>query len=103
MSNDPFYTSKPWFKVKAKLKAQWRMDNRPCAFCNKPIDWINGTPIADHILNRIKYPHLALDISNLQMVCSIKCNSRKYYWAEAESKRERIGLDGFPAGSEWSS
>lgn len=42
MPNDPFYKSKDWWKLRAKVKAQWKREGKPCGMCKQPIDWTSG-------------------------------------------------------------
>jgi 5-methylcytosine-specific restriction endonuclease McrA len=93
MSSDPFYRSRDWFKLRSKVKAIWKREQRPCAYCGEPIDW-SSRPIADHIKNRKQFPHLALSIANICVVHHA-CNTKKYHHQEA-SKKPEIGLDGYP-------
>jgi len=94
---DLFYSSPEWHKLRAKTKATWRAQGRPCPYCNQPIDWaIKGGTTVDHILNRRKHPDKALDPSNLQVVHS-SCNSKKAAYVENNNK-PRINVDGFPDG-----
>lgn len=99
MAGDPFYSSKAWWKIRAKVKAIWKAKGLACAYCNEPLDW-DARPIVDHIKNRKQHPELALELTNLQ-VLHHRCNSVKYHHVEINDKVE-IGLDGYPKDSEWS-
>ena len=94
---DLFYSSPEWHKLRAKTKATWKAQGKPCAYCGEPIEWaIKGGTTVDHILNRRKHPDRALDPSNLQVVHS-KCNTKKASYYENNNK-PAIGLDGLPEG-----
>jgi 5-methylcytosine-specific restriction endonuclease McrA len=94
---DPFYSSPEWHKLRAKTKATWKAQGKPCAYCGEPIEWaIKGEAVVDHVLNRKKHPDKALDPSNLQ-VLHHSCNSKKAAYFENNSK-PTIGFDGFPEG-----
>ena len=97
--SDNFYSQKEWHKLRSKMKAKWKRENLPCAYCKKPLDWTQR-PIVDHILNRKQHPERALDESNLQVVHH-QCNSKKYAYEENTSKTP-VNLNGFPEGSDWS-
>ena len=97
---ETFYGTNEWIKLRSKVKAKWKRDNKPCGFCGKEIDWsIKGGVITDHIKNRRQYPHLALDESNCQILHH-GCNTRKASWVENSSKTP-TNSSGFPSGSEW--
>jgi 5-methylcytosine-specific restriction endonuclease McrA len=92
-----FYSSRTWHKLRAKVKSSWRSTGRPCAYCNKPLDWgSKNAVIVDHVLNRRKHPHLALEPSNLVCLHHV-CNTRKAQWQENSSK-PTVNIDGFPDG-----
>lgn len=99
MAGDSFYTSRQWHKTRAIVRKHWKVNNLPCAYCGKPIDW-NAKPIVDHIKNRKRYPELAYDLSNLCLVHH-QCNTKKYYYVENNDK-PKIGADGYPVNSDWS-
>jgi len=88
-----FYQTYAWKQKRWKCRANWKRANKPCGLCGKPIDW-QARPICDHIVPAKEAPHLALEYSNLQMVCA-GCNTRKAHEKEVETP---TGLDGFPAG-----
>ena len=100
--NDGFYSTTDWHKLRSKTKAMWKREQRPCAYCGKPIDWhAPGAKVSvDHVLNRKKHPDLALEPTNLQVVHH-ECNTKKAAYVE-NNKRPAIGTDGFPTDSEWS-
>ena len=90
-----FYNTKEWHRLRTKTKAHWRRSGQPCAYGHQPLDWADK-PTVDHIKNRLQYPHLALEPSNLCVVHHT-CNSKKAAWVERNDK-PAIGLDGYPEG-----
>ena len=89
----PFYSSLAWKKIRAKVKAQWKARGWPCNYCKETLDWSTWC-IVDHIIPRADRPDLALESSNLQVVCH-GCNSRK---AKGLEPITRTRSDGFPEG-----
>lgn len=89
-SGDDFYKSAKWRRVRADALHRW--GKAPCCCCNNPF---NGKQKhVDHIMPRSKYPHLALKVSNLQVMCD-DCNLGKgnrweVDWRSPEMKR-RMG------------
>jgi 5-methylcytosine-specific restriction endonuclease McrA len=75
-SNHPFFGSREWLELRYSVlrKSSWK-----CMSCNR--DRKDGIKLhVDHIKPRSKYPELALDINNLQVLCE-DCNvgkSNKY-------------------------
>jgi len=69
---DSFYTSRAWVELRYEVL---KRDGRVCRVCgNGPKD---GAKVhVDHIKPRSKYPKLALDITNLQVLCR-DCNMGK--------------------------
>jgi len=65
----PFYDSREWQELKY---ATLRKYGRKCMACGVSSEEIH----VDHIKPRSKYPHLALEIDNLQVLCRI-CNMGK--------------------------
>lgn len=71
---DPFYSSWDW--KKARYEALARFEHR-CQCCGwQPGDTERGHLVVDHIKPRRKFPELALDQSNLQVLCN-DCNMGK--------------------------
>lgn len=64
---DPFYKSEEW----RILSYRMRVFNRECVLCKSTYRLQ-----VDHIKPRSKYPELALDPKNLQVLCR-KCNLAK--------------------------
>jgi len=89
-----FYSTLRWQKTRAKVKKLWRAQGLPCAYCKQNINYSKGA-VVDHIINRHKRPDLAYELSNLQVLCSRECNTKKYYDNEANNKPQ-IGMDGYP-------
>ena len=100
MPNNQFYKSKAWRKLRSKTVREWRLDNRPCGYCGKPLDFVNRFQLSvDHKISLKRRPDLALSPANLHVVHHT-CNSKKAAWEE-HSDKPQIGADGFPVGSEW--
>jgi hypothetical protein len=72
MAQDGFYQSPEWRAAKAQVFAR---DDHICRICFDMGSSENPLHV-DHIKPRSKYPDLALDLSNLQILCAT-CNSRK--------------------------
>jgi hypothetical protein len=67
-----FYSSAEWLILRKEVIKE---KGRICKNCGKTID--NDTDVTvDHIRPRSKYPDLALNVNNLQILCRV-CNSRK--------------------------
>jgi len=63
-----FYSSREWIKVRYKVLSTY---GRECMLCGD-----TGQMHVDHIKPRSKYPDLALDFDNLQVLCK-SCNIGK--------------------------
>ena len=66
-----FYQSKAWFELRVNALITY---DRACCLCGA-----SGKGVqlhVDHIKPRSKYPHLALDLTNLQILCKA-CNIGK--------------------------
>ena len=102
MPNDPFYSSKRWKKLRARIKAR---DRHCCTNCGASVRYRKGVKgssgYVDHIIERTERPDLAWYEPNLRTLCAA-CHNKRH----GEQRRSRpvpvIGADGFPAGSEWS-
>jgi 5-methylcytosine-specific restriction endonuclease McrA len=64
-----FYSSPEWGALRIRVLAKY---GRVCAACGRT----DGRMHIDHIYPRSKYPHLALDFNNLQVLCE-ECNIGK--------------------------
>ena len=72
-SKTNFYLSPAWLSVREDVLAT--REHR-CALCNKTRAEHHIALEVDHILPRSKYPELALDSNNLQILC-FECNRGK--------------------------
>ena len=66
--NSSFYSSTDWHKVRNNALKKFK---NTCIICNS-----KHNLSVDHIKPRSKYPHLALELSNTQILCK-SCNSKK--------------------------
>ncbi len=72
-SGDSFYSSHEWAKIRYKVL---KRSNGRCELCGRSS--ADGVKLhVDHIKPRHRYPHLSLDINNLQVLCQT-CNWGKY-------------------------
>lgn len=79
---DPFYKSYEWATLRYQALQKC---GRRCGACNREAAngvWLN----VDHIKPRKKYPALALDINNLQVLCN-ECNKGKGNWDETDWRK----------------
>jgi HNH endonuclease len=67
-----FYTTPEW---RAARESVVKRDGRKCRACLEDIRHPRDLSV-DHIRPRSKFPHLALELSNLQVLCR-RCNSAK--------------------------
>ena len=73
--NDNFISSYEWRRLRFSIL---KRDGARCACCGAtPAD--GAVMNVDHIKPRKKFPHLALDPSNLQVLCH-ECNHGKGNW-----------------------
>jgi 5-methylcytosine-specific restriction endonuclease McrA len=95
---DNFYTSKAWFKVRAKVL---KRDGHVCVLCHDSV-YGKGMARIDHYPHSRKdRPDLALSMENLRTLCS-KCDN-----IQSHARGQRFGYrdvtevngDGYPA--EW--
>ena len=94
----PFYGSKEWVKLRSKVRFKWLARQRPCAWCNEPVEK-GQRLICDHALPRNTHPQLALVESNIVLMHHA-CHNKKTAWVD-ENKTPEVGIDGFPVGGEW--
>lgn len=71
MPNDPFYRGEAWRILRGEVI---RKEGGVCRNCGKRA--IGKSAHVDHIKSRRTHPELALDITNLQLLC-IQCHMRK--------------------------
>ncbi len=76
IDNSAFFNSKQWKELRYKVLKQ--SDGR-CSACKRKHIVLH----VDHIKSRFKYPELALDITNLQVLCE-PCNIGKGSWDETD-------------------
>ena len=88
-----FYSTQAWKKLRAKIKRQWLIAQKPCAYCHKPMH-LTDRLIVDHIKPIHTHPHLKLEPQNL-CVMHWDCHSKKTRNVD-HNPREQIGYDGLP-------
>lgn len=76
-----FYESRAWQKLRYKVLGTY---GRKCMSCNTT----DARFHIDHIKPRSKYPHLELDIDNLQVLCEA-CNLGKSNLDETDFRRHK--------------
>lgn len=96
MANDGFYSSPAW--LKARHKAIARSGFR-CQMCRVDVRG-KGKAMVDHIKRRRLHPELALEQSNLQVLCSTCHNSVKKRIENGKDIKE-IASNGLPADGSW--
>jgi 5-methylcytosine-specific restriction endonuclease McrA len=80
--SDSFLKSYEWRRVRMEVL---KRDGAKCACCG-------ATPASGHVMNvdhikpRKTHPHLALDLNNLQVLCSV-CNHGKGNWDQTDWRR----------------
>ncbi|MBO2702205.1 HNH endonuclease [Shewanella algae] len=70
---DNFYQSRAWLALRYQVL---QTHEHKCVECNRTKAEHNIVLHVDHILPRSKYPHKALDINNMQILCE-DCNLGK--------------------------
>lgn len=92
--SDPFYNSLAWWKLRSKVAKRAIR----CALCGER--FVKGqVKVVDHILRRKARPDLALEESNMQVLCTTCHNSVKKR-LEAGQVILKVGLDGWPENEE---
>lgn len=89
---ESFYTSQPWRELRYEAL---KIHGAACQCCGRTRK--DGAVIhVDHIKPRSKYPHLELEITNLQILCE-DCNLGKLHKDETDWRqpREATKLEGF--------
>jgi len=92
-SPDDFYSSKEWRKLRYQVLRKYSAECMCCGRSKKN----DGIVIhVDHIKPRSKYPHLALDFKNLQLLCEDcnlgKSNIDETDWRPALDEKEQIDV-----------
>jgi 5-methylcytosine-specific restriction endonuclease McrA len=83
-ASDPFYSSREWLQLRYRVLVS---RGRRCEACG--IEGCNVRFHVDHIKPRSKFPDLALNEGNLQVLCEA-CNIGKGIWDQT-NWRTRIG------------
>jgi len=82
-NSDSFLSSYEWRSV--RMQALKRDGARCCCCGASPKDGV--VMHVDHIKPRRKFPHLALDLDNLQVLCEV-CNHGKGNWDQTDWREE---------------
>jgi 5-methylcytosine-specific restriction endonuclease McrA len=91
-----FYASDEWKFVRYQALQKY---GARCHCCGATRD--DGVQIhVDHIKPRSKYPRLALDINNLQILCE-PCNKGKSAWDETDWRNQKPGKEVALWGDTW--
>lgn len=81
VTNKEFLSSKAWKRLRYQALIRY---GRSCKLCGARPD--DGAVLnVDHIMPRLLYPELALNLDNLQVLCS-ECNEGKGNWDMTEAK-----------------
>jgi hypothetical protein len=84
-ATDEFLTSYEWRRLRMEVLIE---QGRRCQCCGATPD--NGVAMhVDHIKPRRRFPELALEKSNLQVLCEV-CNHGKGNWDQTDWKQEAI-------------
>lgn len=78
-SKNSFYHSPAWRKLRYKVLARY---GRTCQCCGKSPKSSKAIHV-DHIKPISKFPHLRLELSNLQVLCG-ECNKGKGSWDQTD-------------------
>lgn len=89
-----FYRSREWLNLRFAVLAKYGRECMCCGVMAKPAH-------VDHIKPRIKYPELALDFNNLQVLCEA-CNKGKDWKFETDfrAKEANDGMEPLPGTGE---
>lgn len=83
VTSDSFLSTYEWRKLRYKVLLKY---GRKCACCGATPE--DGRQVhVDHIKPRKKYPELALEFSNLQVLCG-ECNHGKSNWDETDHRQD---------------
>lgn len=87
MNKNNFYTSKEWRELRYIALITY---GRKCACCNSTENRLH----VDHIKPRSIYPHLELDLNNLQVLCA-DCNIGKSnkFFDDFRNKEGNLDID----------
>jgi 5-methylcytosine-specific restriction endonuclease McrA len=99
MSN-PFYKSKEWRALRARCVSKNKKINGGVLICAQCGNVIREMANVDHIQRVRDAPHLALEITNLQVLHQ-SCHSKLKQIQEYNADKPEIGLDGMPQGTGW--
>jgi hypothetical protein len=98
MTGDPFYSSRDWYKAKAKVKA--RDFGKPCPLCKQVMERNQSVSVDHEPMRKRLHPSMWCDMSVLQLVHR-QCHDSIKQSMEANSHKPSIGSDGFPVDGGW--
>ena len=80
--SESFYSSVQWLRVRLEVLKRF---GPKCMACNA----VDAEIHVDHIKPRSKYPHLELNLDNLQILCK-PCNLGKGAWDETDFRPQSL-------------
>jgi 5-methylcytosine-specific restriction endonuclease McrA len=83
-----FYQTREWRTLRMKAFLKY---GRQCMCCNATDKVLH----VDHVKPRSRFPHLELELSNLQILCE-DCNMGKGGWTTADFRERTEGDQGLP-------
>lgn len=101
MKTKDFYKSKAWQTLRNQVMLR---DKSRCKWCGRVVFQAGG-PRVDHIETLKNRPDLAMDITNLRLLCA-QCDNKRHFekgqaglrarGIEIKKVRRAVGPDGFP-------
>ncbi len=95
MAGDGFYQTKAWYKLRQKALTR---DKYRCVSCGASVRG-KGMAHIDHKIRRRIAPRLALDLNNLQTLCSTCHNSVKQ--RDERNPERGCNTNGLPNDGSW--
>ncbi len=91
---DPFYRTKQWYKVRQKALMRANYCCEECGVCQR-----KGLHV-HHVKSRKEYPMMALELSNLIVLCTADHNRRHDRINDKAIEKIPVSDDGF-SSDEW--
>ncbi len=95
MPSDPFYSSKDWYKAKARVKA--RDYGKACPLCNAILERTQAVSVDHEPRRKLLPPSRWCDMDVLQLVHKA-CHDRIKQSIEANMNKPTINEQGYPEG-----